>query len=80
MIVGAFLEQIIDIKIIAFFSRKLNFSQRSYRKLLGIYLVIKHFRYILEGRRIIIRKDDKLLIYAFQTFRNQIKSHLDSSI
>lgn len=36
------------------------------RELLGIYLAIKHFRYILEGRQILIRTDHKPLIYAFQ--------------
>jgi len=52
--VGTSLEQIIDgiNKSIAFFSKKLN-SQRSYsvydREFLGIYLTIKHFRYLLEA-------------------------------
>lgn len=71
--VGASLEQIVDgdIKPIAFFSRKLNSSQRSYsaydRELLGIYLAIKYFRYFLERRNFIIKTDHKPLIYAAET-------------
>jgi len=70
--VDASLEQIINgvKKPIAFFSRKLNNSQRSYsaydRELLAIYLSIKHFRYLIEGRRISIKTDHKPLIYAFR--------------
>jgi hypothetical protein len=70
--VGASLEQVINgiKKPIAFFSKKLNNSQRSYstydRELLAIYLSIKHFRYLIEGRRISIRTDHKPLIYAFR--------------
>lgn len=70
--VGASLEQTIDgiIKPIAFFSKKLNDSQQNYsiydRELLSIYLAIKHFRYLLEGRELIIRTDHKPLIYAFR--------------
>jgi len=58
---GTSLEQIINgiNKPIAFFSKKLNNSQRSYsvydRELLGIYLTIQHFKYLLEGRKIIIK-------------------------
>ncbi|XP_070170800.1 uncharacterized protein [Polyergus mexicanus] len=49
--VGASLEQVIDgvNKPIAFFSKKLDDTQRNYstydRELLGIYLAIKHFRF-----------------------------------
>ena len=59
---GALLEQIINevIELVAFFSRIIKFFStflyNTYnRELLGIYLAIKHFRYILEGRRIINR-------------------------
>lgn len=36
------------------------------RELLSIYLAIKHFRYILEGRQFLIRTDHKPLVYAFK--------------
>lgn len=70
--VGASLEQIIDKdnKPIAFFSKKLDKAQRNYstydRELLSIYLAIKHFRYFIEGRKLIIRTDHKPLIFAFR--------------
>lgn len=67
--VGASLEQIVNgiNRPIAFFSKKLDTTQRNYstydRELLGIYLAIKHFRYLLEGRQLFIRTDHKPLIY-----------------
>jgi len=70
--VGASLEQIVDNvnKPIAFFSQKLDKAQRNYstydRELLSIYLAIKHFRYIIEGRQLVIQTDHKPLIYAFR--------------
>lgn len=70
--VGASLEQIVDgvIRPIAFFSKKLDVTQKNYstydRELLGIYLAIKHFRYLLEGRQLLIRTDHKPLVYAFR--------------
>lgn len=71
--VGSSLEQNIDgiIRPIAFFSKKLDKrTQKNYstydRELLGIYLAIKHFKYLLEGRQLLIRTDHKPLIYAFR--------------
>lgn len=70
--VGASLEQVIDNvnKPIAFFSKKLDNAQRNYstydRELLSIYLAIKHFRYLLDGRQILILTDHKPLVYAFK--------------
>ena len=70
--VGASLEQIVDgiVRPIAFFSKKLDNTQKNYstydRELLGIYLAVKHFRYMLEGRQFLIRTDHKPLVYAFQ--------------
>ncbi|UYV82642.1 hypothetical protein LAZ67_22000318 [Cordylochernes scorpioides] len=45
---------------VAFFSKKLNNTQKNYstydRELLSIYLSIKHFNYLLEGREFVIFK------------------------
>ncbi|UYV75266.1 hypothetical protein LAZ67_12003176, partial [Cordylochernes scorpioides] len=55
---------------IAFFSRKLDTAQRKYsaydRELLAVYLAIKHFRHLLEGRQFPVYTDHKPLTYAFQ--------------
>lgn len=57
-------------KPIAFYSKKLNEAQKNYstydRELLGIYLSIKHFKHLLEGRRFIIFTDHKPITFAFQ--------------
>lgn len=54
---------------IAFFSHKLQPAETRYsafgRELLAVYLTIKHFRYMLEGRPFCIYTDHKPLIYAF---------------
>lgn len=69
--IGASLEQYVDAKArpIAFFSRKLDKTQRRYsaydRELLAIYAAVKHFKHLLEGRRVIIRTDHKPLSFAF---------------
>ncbi|UYV63015.1 K02A2.6-like [Cordylochernes scorpioides] len=53
---------------VAFFSKKLNNTQKNYstydRELLSIYLSIKHFKYLLEGREFVIFSNHKPLIYA----------------
>lgn len=53
---------------IAFFSRKLLPAETRYsafgRELLAIYLAIKHFRYMLEGRPFCIYTDHKPLTFA----------------
>ncbi|UYV84107.1 hypothetical protein LAZ67_X001199 [Cordylochernes scorpioides] len=57
-------------KPIAFFSKKINNAQKVYstydRELLGIYLSIKKFKYMLEGREFYIFTDHKPLVYAFK--------------
>ncbi|TDG38405.1 hypothetical protein AWZ03_015173, partial [Drosophila navojoa] len=69
--VGAVLHQIIneERQPLGFFSIKLTDAQRKYstydRELLAIYLSIKHFRYMLEGRIFDVRTDHKPLVFAF---------------
>lgn len=52
----------------AFFSRQLRPSERKYstfdRELLGLYLAIRHFRSLLEGRHFTAFVDHKPLIFA----------------
>ncbi|UYV61691.1 hypothetical protein LAZ67_1005925, partial [Cordylochernes scorpioides] len=54
---------------IAFYSKKLNDTQKSYstydRELLAIYLSVKNFKHMLEGRDFKIYTDHKPLKYAF---------------
>ena len=54
---------------IAFFSKKLLPAETRYsafgRELLAIYLAIKHFRFMLEGRPFCVYTDHKPLIHAF---------------
>ncbi|KAH8310176.1 hypothetical protein KR067_009353, partial [Drosophila pandora] len=69
--VGAVLHQVINSEYqpMGSFSIKLSETQRKYstydRELLAIYLGIKHFRHMLEGRVFHIRTDHKPLVYAF---------------
>ncbi|UYV67975.1 hypothetical protein LAZ67_5002684 [Cordylochernes scorpioides] len=64
---------------IAFFSRKLDAAQRKYsaydRELLAVYLAIKHFRHLLEGRQFPVYTDHKPLTYAFQQNLNKASPH-----
>lgn len=57
-------------KPIAFYSKKFNNAQSTYstydRELLSIYLAIKYFRYLLEGRNFTVYTDHKPLIFAFK--------------
>ena len=57
-------------KPISFFSVKLNTAQRKYstfsRELLAIYLSIRHFRHLLEGRDFTVFTDHKPFTYALQ--------------
>ncbi|UYV70230.1 hypothetical protein LAZ67_7002246 [Cordylochernes scorpioides] len=70
--VGAALHQQVgnNFQPIAFFSRKLYAAQRKYsaydRELVAVYLAIKHFRHLLEGRQFPVYTDHKPLTYAFQ--------------
>lgn len=51
-----------------FFPIKLNNAQQKYssfsRELLAIYLAIRHYRHILEGREFTVYTDHKPLVYA----------------
>lgn len=53
---------------LAFFSKKLTEAQRQYspydRELLAIYLAIKQYRHMLEGRPFTVFTDHKPLVYA----------------
>lgn len=55
---------------LAFMSKKLNRTQTKYspydRELLAIYIAVRHFRHLLEGRKFTIFTDHKPLVYAFQ--------------
>lgn len=55
---------------LGFFSRKLNQAQQTYsaydRELLAIYESVKHFRYMIEGRQLVIRCDHKPITFAFR--------------
>ncbi|UYV72974.1 hypothetical protein LAZ67_10001349 [Cordylochernes scorpioides] len=70
--VGAALHQQVgnNFQPIAFFSRNLDAAQRKYsaydRELLAVYLAIKHFRHLLEGRQFPVYTDHKPLTYALQ--------------
>ena len=68
--VGAVFEQWVDgdWQPLAFFSRRLRDSERKYsafdRELLALYLAIRHFRAMLEGRRFTAFVDHKPLTFA----------------
>ncbi|GBM75668.1 Retrovirus-related Pol polyprotein from transposon opus [Araneus ventricosus] len=69
--VGAVLQQHIEsiVEHLGLFSRKLTATEKKYstfdRELLSIYLSVKHFRYVLEGREVVIYTDHKPLVFAF---------------
>lgn len=71
--VGAVLQQRLngETQPLSFFSRRLQPAQTRYstfgRELLGIYLAVKHFRHILEGRTFAVYTDHKPLTYAFKS-------------
>ncbi|GFU55543.1 retrovirus-related Pol polyprotein from transposon opus [Trichonephila clavipes] len=70
--IGGALHQVVDSELqpLAFFSRKLTSSEKSYsaydRELLAIYSAIRHFRYMLEARDFTVFTDQKPLTYAFR--------------
>ncbi|GFV88989.1 retrovirus-related Pol polyprotein from transposon 17.6 [Trichonephila clavipes] len=70
--IGGALHQGVDSELqpLAFFSRKLTSSEKSYsaydRELLAIYSAIRHFRYMLEARDFTVFTDHKPLTYAFR--------------
>ncbi|KAM0726709.1 Retrovirus-related Pol polyprotein from transposon 297 [Formica fusca] len=59
-----------DWQPLAFMSKKLSPAQRKYspydRELLAIYLAIKYYRHLLEGREFTIYTDHKPITYAFK--------------
>lgn len=68
---GAVLHQIVDGKIqpLGFFSKKFDKAQCRYstydRELTAIFLAVRHFKYMLEGRYCHIYTDHKPITYAF---------------
>ncbi|BHF67008.1 hypothetical protein SprV_0301003100 [Sparganum proliferum] len=70
--VGAVLHQQVNNQLqpLAFFSQKLQPAQTRYstfsRELLAIYLAIRHFRHLLEGRDFSVHTDHKPLTYALK--------------
>lgn len=68
---GAVLHQVVgkDFQPLGFFSKKFDSTQRRYstydRELLAMYLAVKHFKYMLEGRDNHIYSDHKPLTTAF---------------
>nr|VZI33586.1 unnamed protein product [Spirometra erinaceieuropaei] len=71
--VGAVLHEQVNNRLqpLAFFSQKLQPAQTRYstfsRELLAIYLAIRHFRHLLEGRDFSVHADHKPLTYALKT-------------
>ena len=69
--VGAVLQQYEEgaWRPIAFYSKKLNGTQKAYstydRELLGIFLSVKHFKHILEANEFTILTDHKPITFAF---------------
>ncbi|GFU82120.1 retrovirus-related Pol polyprotein from transposon 297 [Trichonephila clavipes] len=69
--IGGALHQVVDSELqpLAFYSRKLTSSEKSYsaydRELLAIYSAVRHFRYMLEARDFTVFTDHKPLTYAF---------------
>ena len=67
--IGAVLQQVVEgqWQPLAYFSKSLKPAETRYnafdRELLGIYLAIKHFRYFVEGRQLLLT-DHKPLTYA----------------
>lgn len=75
--VGAVLQQHINghLQPLGFYSKRLTEAQKRYstydRELLAIFLAIKHFRYMVEGRIFEIHTDHKPLIFAFNKKQDQ---------
>lgn len=79
--VGAVLQQREGVtwKPLGFFSNKLSEAQMRYsafdRELLAIYMSIKHFRYLIEGRPLTVYTDHKPLVYALKKILIQKTIH-----
>lgn len=73
MACGAVLEQLVDTswQPLAFFSRRFRPAETRYsafdRELLAMYLAVRHFRDIVEGRQFCIFTDHKPLTFALQS-------------
>lgn len=72
--VGAVLQQRVEHaewEPLAFFSRKLSDTETRYsafdRELLGVYLAVKHFRYLIAGREFTIYTDHKPIVGAINS-------------
>lgn len=67
-------------KPLGFFSKKLNDAQQRYstydRELLAIYLAIRHFRRMFEGREIIVYTDHKPLTFALSKQKSETETPL----
>lgn len=69
--IGAVLQQQVNgiWEPLGYFSKKLTAAQQKYstydRELLAIYMAIKHFRKLFEGRQITVYTDHKPLTFAF---------------
>lgn len=69
---GAVLHQIVEGKVqpLGFFSKKFDKAQLRYstydRELTAIYLAVRHFKFMLEGRSCHIYTDHKPIIFAFR--------------
>lgn len=73
MACGAVLEQLVDgsLQTLAFFSRRLRPAETHYstfdRELLAIYLTVRHFPYMIEGRKFCVYTNHKPLTFALQS-------------
>lgn len=67
-------------KPLGFFSKKLNDAQRKYstydRELLAIYLAIRHFRKMFEGKEIVVYTDHKPLKFALSRQNSKTETPL----
>ena len=63
---------------LAFYSHKLDQAQQKYsafdRELLAVYLAIRHFRWMLEGRKFHVLTDHKPLTYALHRLTDAVSA------
>lgn len=75
--VGAVLQQRVDNAWLplGYFSKSLSKTERKYstydRELLGIYLAIRHFRNMVEGRMLTVYTDHKPITFAFSKINSE---------
>nr|VZI36417.1 unnamed protein product [Spirometra erinaceieuropaei] len=78
VVIGAFRQQHLagQIQPLAFFSRKLLPAETCYstlgRKLLAVFLPVKHFRRFLEGREFTVFTDHKPLFFALKSSSDEL--------